>query len=115
MIRKLLMVAAAAAVPLGVIAAGAVGGGVAGAATPITVTPVTCHESGTVNFMAPGISLSGNATTSHTTTTTSSTTVRLLQWRHRHRWRFARHRRQEHQVHGEHQPAPGLCEGPVRR
>ena len=63
MIRKLLMVAAAAAVPMGAIAAGAVGGGVAGAATPITVTPVTCQESGTVNFMAPGISLSGNAST----------------------------------------------------
>ena len=74
MTRKLLMVAAATAVPLGVIGAGSVGSGVAGAATPITVTPVTCQESGTVNFMAPGISLQGTATTSHTTTTTSSTT-----------------------------------------
>jgi hypothetical protein len=73
MIRKLMMVAAAAAVPLGAIAVGAVGGGVAGAAVPIPVTPVTCGESGTINFQAPGISLAGTATTSHTTTTTTST------------------------------------------
>ncbi len=48
MIRKLLMVAAAAAVPLGAIAVGAVGGGVAGAKTLEPASTVTCALTGTV-------------------------------------------------------------------
>jgi hypothetical protein len=71
MIRKLLMVAAAAAVPMGAIAAG-VGGGIAGAALPIPVVPTTCHMTGTVTFASPGISLIGITTTAKTSSTTSS-------------------------------------------
>ena len=51
MIRKLLMVAAAAAVPMGAIAAGAVGGGVAGAMPHRPPSPLShAPWSGTVNF-----------------------------------------------------------------
>ena len=72
MIRKLLMVAAAAAVPLGAIAVGAVGGGVAGAKTLEPATTETCNLTGTVNFAAPGISLVGVTTASKTGATTSA-------------------------------------------
>ena len=72
MIRKLLMVAAAAAVPLGAIAVGAVGGGVAGAKTLEPASTVQCALTGTVNFAAPGISLIGVTTASKTGATTSS-------------------------------------------
>jgi hypothetical protein len=71
MIRKLLMVAAAAAVPMGAIAVG-VSGGVAGAATPIPVNPTTCAMNGTVTFAQPGISLVGITTAAKTGSTTSS-------------------------------------------
>jgi hypothetical protein len=69
MIRKLLMVAAAAAVPMGAIAAGAVGAGVAGAKTVIPLTPASCAISGTVTFAAPGISLPGLPTSNKTSST----------------------------------------------
>jgi hypothetical protein len=76
MIRKLLTVAAAAAVPISAVAAaGVVGTSQAGAATVPVLTPATCHLTGTINFMAPGISLVGTATASKTTVTTSSTTI----------------------------------------
>ncbi len=72
MIRKLLIAAAAAAMPMGAIAVGAGGGGVAGAATPITATPVTCAMSGSVQFAPPGISLVGLTTTNKTSVTNST-------------------------------------------
>jgi hypothetical protein len=73
MIRKLLMVAAAAAVPMGAMAvAGAASEGVSGAATVVALSPTTCHMSGVVTFAAPGISLVGITTTSKTSSTTST-------------------------------------------
>jgi hypothetical protein len=79
MIRKLLMVAAAAAVPMSAVAAaGAVGSGVAAAKAPVpVVSNASCALGGTVNFSTnpgiAGISLEGTATTNKTSTTTSST------------------------------------------
>jgi hypothetical protein len=70
MIRKLLMVGAAAAIPFGALAAGAIGGGVAGA-----VTPVTCTIASTVTFNAPGITQAGTATTKATSSTKTSNPV----------------------------------------
>ena len=54
MIRKLLMVAAAAAVPLGAIAVGAVGGGVAGAKTLEPASTVQCATDRDGQFRAAG-------------------------------------------------------------
>ena len=68
MIRKLLLVAAAIAMPA---SAGAVAlvstSSVAGANTPIT-----CALTGTVHFAAPGISKNGSLTTAMTTSTTTT-------------------------------------------
>jgi hypothetical protein len=73
MIRKLLMVAAAAAVPMGAMAvAGVASEGVSGAATVVALTPTQCVMSGTVTFAPPGISLVGITTTSKTSSTTST-------------------------------------------
>ena len=70
MIRKMLLVAAAVAMPVGVVAVtGVTGATVAGAAGP------TCTVSGTVNFAAPGISHAGAASASKTSTTTTSATT----------------------------------------
>ena len=69
MIRKLLVVAAAAAIPMGALAVGAVGSGVAGAAAN---TPITCAFTGTVSFGAPGLSHFGSATPNKTSTTNTS-------------------------------------------
>ncbi len=69
MIRKLLLVAAAIAMPLGAVAVtGITTAGVAGAAT-------TCSVAGTVTFAAPGISHNGAAGPSKTSTTTTSGTT----------------------------------------
>jgi hypothetical protein len=69
MIRKLLLVAAAIAMPLGAVAVtGIATAGVAGAAT-------TCTVSGTVTFAPPGISHNGSASASKTSTTTTSATT----------------------------------------
>ena len=71
MIRKLLLVAAATAMPLGIIAAT---GGVASAKTTVNVAndSVTCADvSGTVTF-SPPLTLSGGATHSQTTTVSAS-------------------------------------------
>jgi hypothetical protein len=70
MIRKLLLVAAATAMPLGAVAVtGIATSGVAGAAGP------TCTVSGTVNFAPPGISKNGSASASKSSTTTTSATT----------------------------------------
>ena len=68
MIRKLLLIGAAASIPMGALAVGAVGGGVAAAATP-----VTCSIASTTTFNAPGLSGGGVATANKTSTTTTST------------------------------------------
>jgi hypothetical protein len=72
MIRKLLMVAVAAAVPMSAVAVGVVGGGVAGAKTLVPATPEKCAMQGSVNFAFPGISLIGVTTLAKDSTTTSS-------------------------------------------
>ncbi len=60
MIRKLLMVAAAAAMPVGMIAVGTVTAGTAGAKPPPPPSPpLTCAIGGTINFASPGISTNG--------------------------------------------------------
>jgi hypothetical protein len=69
MIRKLLLVAAAIAMPLGAVAVtGITTAGVAGAAT-------TCSVAGTVTFAAPGISTNGGVSASKTSTTSTSATT----------------------------------------
>ena len=68
MIRKLLLIGAAAAIPLGGLAVGAIGGGVAGAGAP-----VTCTMSSTVTFAPPGLDYAGYATANKTSSTTTST------------------------------------------
>jgi hypothetical protein len=71
MIRKMLVVAAAIAMPLSVIAA------TGGAASAKGVKPppdpaITCAVTATVTFAAPGISNSGSVSTSKTSTTATS-------------------------------------------
>ncbi len=73
MIRKMLLVAAAIAMPVGVVA---ITGGTAGAGSPTPPDPaVTCTVSATVTFAPPGISKPGSITTSKTTTSSTSTTT----------------------------------------
>ena len=67
MIRKLLLIGAAAAIPLGGLAVGAIGGGVASA-----LSPVTCTVSSTSTFASPGLSAGGVATASKTSSTKTS-------------------------------------------
>ncbi len=79
MIRKLLMVAGATAMPLGMVAVGAVGAGTAGAhkAPPPASPPITCAIGANVTFAPPGISKNGSVGTakdSYTHTTTISFT-----------------------------------------
>ncbi len=60
MIRKLLMVAAATAMPVGMVAVGVVGDGTAGAKPPPPPSPpITCAISSTITFAPPGISTNG--------------------------------------------------------
>jgi hypothetical protein len=74
MIRKILVVAAAIAMPVSVIA---VTGGVAGAGKvkPPPDPAVTCSVSGTVNFAAPGLSTAGSTSALKTSVSTTSPTV----------------------------------------
>jgi hypothetical protein len=73
MIRKLLLVAAAIAMPVSVVA---VTGVAAYAKTPVPPDPaVTCTVSGSVNFAPPGISQNGAVSASKTSTTTTSATT----------------------------------------
>lgn len=70
MIRKLIMVAAACAVPLGVVALGA--GQASAKGSPPPSPPLNCSASGTVTFASPGISNYGSASPSKISTTTTS-------------------------------------------
>jgi|HubBroStandDraft_6_1064221.scaffolds.fasta_scaffold07093_3 hypothetical protein len=65
MIRKMLLVAAAIAMPLGITAVTAVNG-----ATSAGATPTTCSVSATITFAPPGISNPGSISMSKTTQTT---------------------------------------------
>ena len=70
MIRKLLLVAAAIAIPASAGAVAIVGtAGVAGAVGPT----INCHVAGTVTFAAPGLTHNGHVTTATTSTTAVST------------------------------------------
>lgn len=74
MIRKILLIGAALAIPTSALAAGAVGAGVAGAGgTP--PTPLNCSAAGTVTFAAPGLTYDGTATFAKTSSTTTSGTT----------------------------------------
>jgi hypothetical protein len=74
MIRKMLVVAAAVAMPASALAVGAIGGGVA-SATATPPTPIVCAASGTVTFAGPnGLTHDGTVTTAKTSTTNTSTT-----------------------------------------
>jgi len=74
MIRKMLVIAAAISMPVGLVVASA---GTAGAkkVKPPPDPAVTCTVSGTVNFAAPGISKDGSVTTLKKTVTTTSATT----------------------------------------
>ncbi len=70
MIRKLLVVAAAIAMPVSVVA---VTGATAGAKVVVPPDPaITCSVNATVNFAAPGISTPGSVSASKTSTTTTT-------------------------------------------
>jgi len=70
MIRKMLLIASAIAVPLGATAVSAVAGPSIAGATPLAIT---CHISGvTINFATPGISQGGSFTSSPTSTSTTT-------------------------------------------
>jgi len=75
MIPKMLKIATAMLMPVGMVAGVALTSGVASAKTPPTVTPATCPVTGTVQFAAPGLSTVGavEASSKSTTTTTVST------------------------------------------
>jgi hypothetical protein len=74
MIRKILVFAAAIAMPVSVIA---VTGAVAGAAKVVTPPDpaITCTVASTVSFAAPGLSQAGSITTAKTTVSTTTPTV----------------------------------------
>ncbi|MGP0108738.1 MAG: hypothetical protein ACLPR9_07725 [Acidimicrobiales bacterium] len=73
MIRKILVVAAAIAMPVSIIA---VTGTVAGAKTVVPPDPaVTCSVAGTVNFAGPGLSAAGSTEPYKTSVSTTSPTV----------------------------------------
>jgi hypothetical protein len=74
MIRKLLVVAAAAAIPMSMVAVGAIGSSPAFAGkTVLPSPPISCSVSGTVTFAPPGISHNGSVGTGKTSTTNTST------------------------------------------
>ncbi len=70
MLRKLLMVTAAAAIPLGAVALGT--GTATAKAPPPPSPPLNCSASGSVTFAPPGISHYGSAEVSKDSTTVSS-------------------------------------------
>jgi hypothetical protein len=76
MIRKMLVVAAAIAMPVSVIAIPAFTSGVAGAHTVVPADPpVTCSVSGTVTFAPPGLSSAGSAEAAKDSVSTTSPTT----------------------------------------
>lgn len=66
MIRKLLVIAAAVAIPASVVV---VNGGIASASGPKAGSPISCAVSSTVTFAAPGLSKAGAVGTAKTSTT----------------------------------------------
>jgi hypothetical protein len=66
MLRKLLLVAAAIAMPVGAVA---VSGGIASAAGPQAGKAISCAVASTVTFAAPGLSKAGSVSTAKTSTT----------------------------------------------
>jgi hypothetical protein len=76
MIRKLLVIAAAIAMPVSAVAAIGVTSGVAAAKGAVSPDPgVTCTASATVTFASPGLSQAGATTTAKTTATTTTPTA----------------------------------------
>jgi hypothetical protein len=73
MIRKMLVIAAAIAIPVSTLTAlgAVVGTGVAGAKAPV-VDPISCTTSGTIDFASGGLSVNGVFTTNKTGTTTAN-------------------------------------------
>lgn len=71
MIRKLFMVAAAAAIPLGAVAVGA-DAAWASKPPPPASPPLTCKAATTVTFASPGLSYYGSVSSSKTSVTTTS-------------------------------------------
>jgi len=72
MIRKMLVIAAAVAMPASALAVGAIGGGVASAkGTPISFS-ATCAASGTITYAPPGLTHDGSVGTGKTSATTTS-------------------------------------------
>ncbi len=69
MFRKLLVIAAAIAMPVSVVAAV---GGTASAASASGSGPISCKIASTVTFASPGLSVAGAVSTSSTSTTTAS-------------------------------------------
>ena len=75
MIRKLLVIAAAIAMPIGAVTAIGATSGVAGAKGTVSPDPgVTCTASATVTFAPPGLSQAGATTTAKVTDTTTTPT-----------------------------------------
>jgi hypothetical protein len=70
MLRKILLLAAAVALPVGILTL-AVSGGVASASKPVN-GPVGCSISAKVTFASPGISNSGSESTKTTSTTSTA-------------------------------------------
>jgi hypothetical protein len=71
MIRKMLVIAAAIAMPVSVVGV-AVAGGTASAVVTPPNGPVTCSVTATVDFAAPGLSTPGSVSTSKTSDTTTN-------------------------------------------
>jgi hypothetical protein len=69
MIRKLLVIAAAIAIPASVVV---VNGGIASAAGPKAGPAISCAVTSTVTFAKPGLSVAGAVSTAKTSTTTTS-------------------------------------------
>jgi hypothetical protein len=73
MMRKMLLIASAIAIPLGAIGVTAVAGSTMAGASNNTLLNITCHLSGaTVTFAAPGLSANGTVSPNPTSTTTTS-------------------------------------------
>ena len=72
MFRKLLVVAAAIAMPVSVVA---VSGGIASASSASGSGPISCHVASTVAFAAPGLSKAGSVSTAKTSSVIASPLV----------------------------------------
>jgi hypothetical protein len=73
MMRKMLLIASAVAIPLGAIGVTAVAGSTMAGASNSTLLAITCHITGaTVTFATPGLSQDGSISASSSSTTTTS-------------------------------------------